>query len=89
MDYDQLNKDYDVVVIGSGHAGCEAALAAARLGCRTLLTTLNIDNIAQMACNPSIGGPAKGHLVREIDSLGGVIAEFLYRFCLHISWLYS
>jgi tRNA uridine 5-carboxymethylaminomethyl modification enzyme len=62
---------YDVIVIGAGHAGCEAALAAARMGCKTLVTTLNLDNIALMPCNPAIGGPAKGHLVREIDALGG------------------
>jgi len=62
---------YDVIVIGSGHAGCESALAAARLGCKTLLATLNMDNIALMPCNPSVGGPAKGHLVRELDALGG------------------
>lgn len=62
---------YDIVVIGAGHAGCEAALAGARMGCRTLLTTLNMDNIAMMPCNPAVGGPAKGHLVREIDALGG------------------
>ena len=62
---------YDCIVVGAGHAGCEAALAAARLGCRTLIMTLNMENIAQMPCNPSIGGPAKGHLVREIDALGG------------------
>ncbi len=64
-------KSYDVIVIGAGHAGCEAALAAARMGCETLLLTLNIDNVAQMSCNPAIGGPAKSHLVKEVDVLGG------------------
>lgn len=62
---------YDVIVIGAGHAGCEAALAAARMGCRTLLITLNIDYVALMPCNPAVGGPGKAHLVREIDALGG------------------
>lgn len=67
--------EYDVIVIGAGHAGCEAALAAARMGCRTLALTTNLENIALMACNPSVGGPAKGHLVREIDALGGEMAR--------------
>jgi len=70
----KYSERYDVVVIGAGHAGCEAALASARMGCSTLLVTLNMDNIAMMPCNPSVGGPAKGHLVREIDALGGEMA---------------
>src|SRR6187431_2160605 len=68
-------KEYDVIVIGAGHAGVEAALAASRMGCQTLLITINLDSIGQMSCNPAIGGLAKGHLVREIDALGGEMAK--------------
>jgi tRNA uridine 5-carboxymethylaminomethyl modification enzyme len=71
----QFSEHFDVVVVGAGHAGCEAAMAAARMGLKTALYTLNIDLIAQMSCNPAIGGIAKGHLVREVDALGGIMGE--------------
>lgn len=70
-----LNNKYDIIVVGAGHAGCEAAIAAAKLGSKVLLATLNVDNIALMPCNPAVGGPAKSTLVREIDALGGVMGE--------------
>src|SRR5664279_3629700 len=69
------DRTYDVIVVGAGHAGCEAALAAARMGCKTLMLTINLDAIALMSCNPAIGGLAKGHLVKEIDALGGEMAK--------------
>ncbi|MBR5914419.1 MAG: tRNA uridine-5-carboxymethylaminomethyl(34) synthesis enzyme MnmG [Selenomonadaceae bacterium] len=78
---------YEVIVIGAGHAGIEAALAAARLGCKTLLTTLSLENLAMMPCNPSIGGPAKGHLVRELDALGGEMGIAADKTCIQFRTL--
>ena len=69
--------EYDIIVIGAGHAGCEAALASARLGMKTCLFTINMDTVANMPCNPHIGGTSKGHLVREIDALGGEMGKVI------------
>ena len=71
----QFTEQFDIVVVGAGHAGCEAAVACARMGLKSALFTLNVDLIAQMSCNPAVGGIAKGHLVREVDALGGIMGE--------------
>ena len=70
-----LVEDYDIVVVGAGHAGCEAALAGARLGLKTIMFTVSVDSIALMPCNPNVGGSSKGHLVRELDALGGEMGK--------------
>lgn len=71
------NSTFELIVVGAGHAGCEAALAGARMGASVGLVTLKLDKIAQMSCNPAIGGVGKGHLVREIDALGGAMAKVI------------
>ena len=82
-----MKEQYDIIVIGAGHAGCEAALATAKIGFKTLLFTLNYNNIALMPCNPSLGGPAKGHLIREIDALGGTMGRVIDRTYLQMRLL--
>ena len=77
-----LNEEYDVVVVGAGHAGCEAALASARLGLNTIIFTVSMDSVAMMPCNPNVGGSSKGHLVREIDALGGETRRIFSQRCL-------
>ena len=79
--------EYDVAVVGAGHAGCEAALAAARLGMKTLIFSISLENIANMPCNPHIGGSSKGHLVREIDALGGEMGKNIDKSMIQIKML--
>src|SRR5215813_3893807 len=74
-----FDESFDVIVIGAGHAGCEAASASARLGAKTALVTINLDLIGQMSCNPAVGGIAKGHIVREVDALGGIMGRVIDR----------
>src|ERR1700761_5747858 len=83
----KFTEHYDVVVVGAGHAGCEAAVASARMGLKTALFTLNVDLIAQMSCNPAVGGIAKGHLVREVDALGGIMGEVTDAVCIQFPLL--
>jgi tRNA uridine 5-carboxymethylaminomethyl modification enzyme len=82
-----LHRNYDVIVVGGGHAGCEAALAAARMGCETLLFNINLDSVALMSCNPAIGGLAKGQLVKEVDALGGEMGRIADLTAVHFRLL--
>src|SRR5690242_419101 len=82
-----MPSDFGVIIIGGGHSGCEAALATSRMGVPTLLVTGNVDTIGFMPCNPSIGGPAKGQLVREVDALGGEMGRCIDDTFLHARWL--
>ncbi len=82
-----MQECYDVIVVGGGHAGCEAALAAARMGCETLLFNINLDSIALMSCNPAIGGLAKGQLVKEVDALGGEMGKIADQTATHFRLL--
>ena len=82
-----LTDHYDVAVIGGGHAGCEAALACARMGCSTIMFNINLDSIALMSCNPAIGGLAKGQLVKEIDALGGEMGKVTDKTAVHFRML--
>lgn len=87
MDFHRYPKDYDVIVIGAGHAGCEASLAPARMGLKTLTLTVSLDHVAFMPCNPSLGGPGKSHIVREIDALGGEMAKNMDQTMIQIRML--
>ena len=82
-----MSREYDIIVVGGGHAGCEAALAAARMGCETLLFNISLDAIALMSCNPAIGGLAKSQLVKEVDALGGQMGRIADKTAVHFRLL--